>query len=126
MSHHSTPTHTVSHSSDAAVAKEPVPGATATRREHDSLGEMEIAAASYYGIQTQRALDNFHISGVGINHYPNLIRAFGMVKKACAAANHKLGYLAPEKYKATPHACDELLAGKLRTEERRVGKAGGQ
>src|SRR3546814_3798794 len=75
MSQHSTPTDTVSHSSDAAVAKEPVPGATATRREHDSLGEMEIAAASYYGIQTQRALDNFHISGVGINHYPNLIRS---------------------------------------------------
>lgn len=43
---------------------------TATRLEHDSLGDMEIPAAAYFGIQTQRALDNFHISGIGINHYP--------------------------------------------------------
>ncbi len=93
--------------------QQPVPGATPTRMEHDSLGEMEIPAASYYGIQTQRAIDNFHISGVGINHYPNLIRAFGMVKKACAAANKKLGYLSPEKYKAIAQACDELAAGQL-------------
>src|SRR3546814_19260631 len=88
MSQHSTPTDTVSHSSDAAVAKEPAPGATATRREHDSLGEQEIAAATYYGIQPQRALANSNIPGTGINHYPNLIPAFGMVQKARAAANH--------------------------------------
>ena len=86
---------------------------TTTRLEHDSLGEMAIPANAYYGIQTKRALDNFHISGVGINHYPNLIRAFGMVKKACAAANKKLGYLEPEKYKAIAKACDELIDGKL-------------
>jgi len=86
---------------------------TATRLEHDSLGEMAIPAAAYFGIQTQRALDNFHISGIGINHYPNLIRAFGMVKKACASANKKLGYLEPEKYKAIAKACDELVDGKL-------------
>ncbi len=58
-----------------------------TRLEHDSLGEMAIPANAYYGIQTQRALENFKISGIGLNHYPNLIRAFGMVKKAAAAAN---------------------------------------
>lgn len=86
---------------------------TATRLEHDSLGEMAIPAAAYYGIQTQRALDNFHISGIGINHYPNLIRAFGMVKRACASANKKLGYLEAEKYKGIAQACDELIAGKL-------------
>jgi aspartate ammonia-lyase len=40
---------------------------TATRLEHDSLGEMAIPATAYYGIQTQRALENFHISGIGIN-----------------------------------------------------------
>lgn len=85
----------------------------ATRVEHDSLGEMSIPAGAYYGIQTQRAIDNFHISGIGINHYPNLIRAFGMVKKACAAANKKLGYLEPEKYKGISKACDELIEGKL-------------
>ncbi|WP_349254791.1 aspartate ammonia-lyase [Ferrovibrio sp.] len=86
---------------------------SATRLEHDSLGEMAIPASAYYGIQTQRALENFHISGIGINLYPNLIRAFGMVKKACATANHKLGYLEPEKYKGIAKACDELIEGKL-------------
>lgn len=83
------------------------------RLEHDSLGGMTLPAEAYYGIQTQRALNNFQISGVRINHYPNLIRAFGMVKKACAAANSGLGHLAPEKCEAIAQACDELIAGKL-------------
>jgi len=84
-----------------------------TRLEHDSLGEKAIPADSYFGVQTQRAIENFRISGIGINHYPNVIRAFGMVKKACAAANARLGYLAPEKQAAISAACDELIAGKL-------------
>ncbi len=84
-----------------------------TRLEHDSLGEMAIPANAYYGIQTQRALENFKISGIGLNHYPNLIRAFGMVKKAAAAANTKLGYLPPAKNTAIAAACDELIDGKL-------------
>src|SRR3546814_12755328 len=74
---------------------------------------MATPVTAYYGIQTQRALENFHISGIGINHYPNLGRAFGMVKKACATANKKLGYLEPEKYKGISKACDELVEGKL-------------
>jgi aspartate ammonia-lyase len=74
---------------------------------------MAIPAGAYYGIQTQRALDNFRISGIGINHYPNLISAFGMVKRACATANRKLGYLEAEKYRGIAQACDELIAGKL-------------
>ncbi|WP_374632559.1 aspartate ammonia-lyase [Ferrovibrio sp.] len=85
----------------------------ATRLEHDSLGEKAIPADAYYGIQTQRALENFRISGIGLNHYPNLIRAFGMVKKACALANAKLGYLPLAKCEAIAAACDELIAGKL-------------
>lgn len=85
-----------------------------TRLEHDSLGDKKIAAEAYFGIQTQRALENFRISGIGINHYPNLIRAFGMVKKACALANAKLGYLEKNKCDAIVAACDELIAGKLR------------
>jgi len=85
----------------------------ATRLEHDSLGEKAIPSDAYYGIQTQRALENFRISGIGLNHYPNLIRAFGMVKKACALANAKLGYLPQEKCTAIAAACDELIAGKL-------------
>ncbi|WP_428246368.1 aspartate ammonia-lyase [Ferrovibrio sp.] len=86
---------------------------TDTRLEHDSLGEMAIPAAAYYGIQTRRAIDNFRISGIGLNHYPNLIRAFGMVKKAAAGANTKLGYLPPEKNAAIAAACDELIGGRL-------------
>lgn len=85
----------------------------ATRREHDSLGEKDIPATAYFGIQTQRALENFRISGIGLNHYPNLIRAFGMVKKACALANTKLGYLPTDKCNAITAACDELIAGGL-------------
>ena len=85
----------------------------ATRLEQDGLGEMAISAGTYYGIQTQRALDNFQISGISINHYPNLIRAFGMVKKACAAANMKLGYLEAKKYRVISQACDEMIAGSL-------------
>ncbi len=85
----------------------------ATRIEHDSLGDMAIPADAYYGIQTRRALENFRISGIGLNHYPNLIRAFGMVKKACALANAKLGYLPQAKCDAITAACDELIAGKL-------------
>lgn len=84
-----------------------------TRLEHDSLGEMVLPLDVYYGIQTQRALDNFQISGIRINHYPNLVRAFGMVKKACATANRKLGYLTPAKFETIAKACDEMIAGKL-------------
>ena len=87
--------------------------AAATRIEHDSLGDKAIPADAYYGIQTRRALENFRISGIGLNHYPNLIRAFGMVKKACALANAKLGYLPQAKCDAITAACDELIAGKL-------------
>ncbi|MBP7065663.1 aspartate ammonia-lyase [Ferrovibrio sp.] len=86
---------------------------TGMRLEHDSLGEREIPADAYYGVQTQRALDNFRISGIGLNHYPHLIRAFGMVKKAAAAANTRLGYLAPEKNTAIAAACDDLIDGRL-------------
>lgn len=62
----------------------------APRLEHDSLGGMAIPAGAYYGIQTQRMLDNFRIYGIGINHYPNLISAFGMVKtnRSIPSLNH--------------------------------------
>ena len=46
------------------------------RVEHDLLGEKEIPDDAYYGVQTARALENFHISGVPISQYPELIRAF--------------------------------------------------
>nr|WP_298416023.1 aspartate ammonia-lyase [uncultured Halomonas sp.] len=85
-----------------------------TRMEHDSLGEREIPADAYYGIQTLRAMENFPISGQHLNHYGNLCAGLAMVKKAAAQANQELGVLAPDKAKAIAAACDEIIAGKLR------------
>jgi len=59
----------------------------ATRLEHDLLGDKAVPASAYYGVQTARALENFHISGVELRLYPNLIKAFAMVKMAAARAN---------------------------------------
>ena len=57
------------------------------RIEHDLLGEKAIPDEVYYGVQTARALENFHISGVPISQYPDLIRALAIVKLAAARAN---------------------------------------
>jgi hypothetical protein len=58
--------------------------APTTRLEHDLLGNKEVPAAAYYGVQTARALENFHISGVELRLYPNFIKALAMVKLAAA------------------------------------------
>ena len=57
-----------------------------TRREHDLLGEMEIPAEYYFGVQTMRAVENFHISRVRLNFFPELIRALADVKQGAAMA----------------------------------------
>lgn len=85
----------------------------ATRLEHDFLGELEIPADIYYGIQTFRAIENFQISGRPISSVPALIQAFGCVKKAAAQANMELGVLPKDVGKAICTACDEIIAGKL-------------
>lgn len=86
---------------------------TEYRIEHDLLGEAPVPQEAYYGIQTQRALENFNISGVTLNHFPNIPRALAMVKKACAMANRDLGMLDAAKADAIADACDEIIAGKL-------------
>ena len=68
----------------------------ATRIEHDLLGDKAVPAAAYYGVQTARALENFHISGVQLRLYPNLIKAFAMVKLAAARANFDCGQFSRE------------------------------
>ena len=83
------------------------------RMEHDFLGEMEIPAGTYYGIQTLRAVENFPISGCPISSAPELIQALGFVKKAAAMANMELGVLPAATGKAICAACDELIEGKL-------------
>jgi aspartate ammonia-lyase len=81
------------------------------RKEKDSLGEKDIPADVYWGIHTQRALENFPISGLKVN--PALIKALAMVKKACASANQELGYLSQKKAGVIILACDEIIAGKM-------------
>src|SRR5262245_60381723 len=87
--------------------------ASSVRIEHDLLGELAVPADAYYGVQTARALENFHISGVELRLYPNLIKAFAMVKLAAARANHECGVFSREILAGIEGACQELIEGKL-------------
>ena len=80
------------------------------RHEHDLLGEREIPAEAYYGIQTLRAYENFQISGRRLNQFPPFIRALATVKKAAAISNHKVGVLNEAIKNAIVAACDDLIA----------------
>src|SRR5581483_4206475 len=84
------------------------------RVEKDLLGQKEIPGDAYYGVQTQRALENFQISGVLINHYPEFIDALALVKLAAAQANTDVGAMKPERLAAIEKAYKEILAGKYR------------
>ncbi len=87
--------------------------ASGARREHDFLGELELADNCYYGVQTLRAVDNFHITGMSMSAEPQFIRAFAMVKKAAALANRDCGTLTGEQARAIAAACDRLIAGEF-------------
>ena len=82
------------------------------RREKDSMGEVLVPAAKYWGAQTQRSLLNFRIGPPG-SMPREVIRALGYVKKAAAIANCELGVLSPEKMNAIALVCDELIQGEL-------------
>lgn len=84
-----------------------------TRREHDLLGELEIPVEFYFGVQTMRAIENFHISRVRLNFFPEFIRALADVKQGAAMANRELGLLDPKIAEAIIAACGELREGKL-------------
>ncbi|WP_323844793.1 aspartate ammonia-lyase [Microbulbifer magnicolonia] len=86
---------------------------SAVRLEHDLLGERGVPVDAYFGIQTLRALENFQITGITLNHFPNLVKALAMVKKAAASANSQLGYLQPQLAEVIGRACDEIIAGEL-------------
>jgi fumarate hydratase, class II len=82
-----------------------------TRTESDSMGQIEVPANVYWGAQTQRSLLHFDI---GRDTMPReLIRAFGILKKACALVNLDLGKLSADKAKLIVQAADEVIAGKL-------------
>ena len=86
------------------------------RLEHDLLGEREVPADVYYGIQTLRALENYDITGISLSHFPNFIKALAMVKKACAKANQKLGDIDPDIGAAICKASDEIITGNLHSQ----------
>lgn len=81
------------------------------RIEHDSMGDIRVDASKKWGAQTQRSLENFPI---GTEKMPKeLITAFILLKKACAAVNGETGKLTPPQVKAITAACDQVLAGGL-------------
>ncbi len=82
------------------------------RTESDSLGPVKIPQAAAWGSQTQRALENFPITGVPISHYPELITGLASVKKACALANRDLGAVPAGKAAAIAGICDEIICGR--------------
>ena len=86
------------------------------RREHDSLGDKDVPSEALYGIQTQRAIENFPISGLAPR--VELVEAIVLVKKAAAQVNHELGLLAADKADAIVRAADEVLGGAHRGEFR--------
>jgi fumarate hydratase class II len=82
-----------------------------TRTESDTMGTIEVPADRYWGAQTQRSLRHFRIGG---ERFPReMIRAFGILKKACALVNEDLGLLPAEKAKAIVQAADEVIEGRL-------------
>src|SRR6267378_2980822 len=92
----------------ASKQKETKPG---TRIESDSMGEIEVPADKYWGAQTERSLLHFNI---GDDVMPReMIRAFGILKKAAALVNQDLGKLPADKAKLIAQAADEVIEGKL-------------
>ncbi len=83
------------------------------RIENDFLGARELPDDAYYGVQTLRGKENFHITGVSMAAAPCLVQALGYVKKAAAMANRDLGVLDPRIAGAILTACDRLITGDL-------------
>ena len=84
----------------------------ATRKEHDFLGERDIPDAALYGVQTQRAMENFPITGVPLADFPELIIALAQVKEAAAEANMALGLLDETVGGAIVAAAKEIQQGR--------------
>lgn len=83
-----------------------------TRTETDLLGEVKVPTDAYYGAQSARGMENFQISGQYNNDYPDYIKAWGMVKLACARANTEVGKMTAVKLKQIEPACQDVINGK--------------
>lgn len=81
------------------------------RVESDLLGSMELDNSHLYGVQTQRAMDNFHFSPFKVSTYPYFVEALAITKQGAARANHKLGLLSDEVAKAIEQVCEEIRQG---------------
>ena len=81
------------------------------RVEKDSIGVKDIAEEVYYGVQTLRAAENFHITG--LNMHPEIINSLAYIKKASAITNCEVGILEKKKAQAIVQACDEIIEGKF-------------
>ena len=84
---------------------------TKTRTVKDSMGELEVPEMACYGAQTQRAIDNFPVSGLTMP--AAFLQALGRVKLACAEANYKIGGLDEERYQLISNICQKMIAGEL-------------
>lgn len=82
-----------------------------TRIESDLLGELEVPAMAYYGVQTQRAIDNFQLSNHKLADYPAFIKALAQTKWAAAQTNFELNILEEPIYRAIEQACKEIIGG---------------
>ena len=81
------------------------------RTEHDSIGDKQVPAGAYYGVQTLRAAENFQITG--LNMHPEIVDSIVYIKKAAAMVNSDIGKLDKKKAEAIIKACDEILQGSL-------------
>src|SRR6266705_1848317 len=94
-----------------AVKPTSMPVGVPSRTESDSMGKMDVPADRYYGAQTARPLIHF---AIGKDTMPfELIRAFGILKKAAALVNQDLGKLSAEKARFIAQAADDVISGKL-------------
>jgi aspartate ammonia-lyase len=82
------------------------------RTEKDLLGEKKIPVNAFYGVQTARALENFQVSGVKTNFYPDYVKAYAIVKMAAARANTDVGRMSKDKLAAIEKACQAIMDGK--------------
>ena len=81
------------------------------RTESDLLGSKEVPVDAIYGVQTARAIENFHISGQLLSNYHNFIKGMAYTKKAAAMANIEVGMITKEQGDAVVWACDQLISG---------------
>lgn len=84
-----------------------------TRIESDLLGELNVPFEAYYGVQTQRAIENFNISTARLSHYRHFIWGLGVVKLAAVRANHELGLISTTLKEAIEKACLDVMNGNM-------------